>query len=1211
MKRSAYVLLLMATLLVVFSSLASAQESRAAILGRVTDPSGSVVVGATIVVTNVGTNVSTRVSTNEAGLYEAPFLLPGEYQITAELTGFKKYERRGITLSVNSRVSIDVQMEVGGVSETISVTAQSPLLETTSASSGVVVENRRVMELPLGYNNPMQMSSLAPGMQRRDFLWNAQHTTRGLDYQVTGGVGGNEWSIDGTPNTSKGRGLAHLPYADAIEEFRVSSTTFDASEGHATGAFVSMQSKAGTNRAHGALTEQHWQQRWNATPTNTNAAYWGKIRAAEAAGNTALAQQLRSEPKQPSGRSNNWAGSFGGPVFLPKLYDGRNKLFFFFVVNGYNDRRSDPDWQLSTVPTADERAGDFSRLLKFNATRYQLYDPLTTTFNSSTQQYSRLPIAGNRIPTSRFNNPMYDFYQKVFPLPNNPPQMDAEGRNNYFNGSLPFNWDYWSMQNRVDYVPTDKDRFFARWSYNHFLQYSDDWTFTTMPGLHTRDLTRITKMVNTDYVRTFSATTILNIGAAYNRHQGEDMVLGGRKYKPSDVGLPAYLDQKAGDLHTLPRVEVSSYRSVSNPVRMLNPYSLGTLKAEVSKYIGRHGLKFGWNGRMYIRAESVPGYTSGIFGFTNNLMRQTSSTTTAGDLGLSWASFILGIPNSMSADTSDSLYATTRYQALFAQDNFRVNSKLTLNLGVRMEATGGIKERFNRGLADFDPAAEVPIAAAAQAAYAARPLAERAASDFIVRGGPVYLGTSGRNTLTQGVVKLLPRLGFAFAMNPKTVIRGGYGVYYDVLDSHRQGIDQQGYSRATSTTITTDQGVSYLVGDPARGISPLVDPFPVRADGTRFNTPFGNTLGSSSYLGSGFSFLPYGYEPAKSQRWRLEIGRQLTANTMFTVGYTGSWVGNLSVSQNLRPLPERYWANGLIRNDAVASDMTRNVPNPFALSGMAGLATSNPVLYQRLSTLSFFTSSTIQKQQLLRTYPHMTGLTNAANPIGKNKSNALEFRFEKRISRGFTLETHYEWSHTMTKDWFINEYDETPAWRESDDSRPHRWVVTSLYELPFGKGKTLLNRRGILNTMFGAWQVGGIWQMQSGECIDFGNLFYYGNDYRAIALPADQRTKDHWLNPAGFETNASKAPSSYHRRVFPTRLNWVRTQRLAMLDANLQKTFFIRESFRAVFRLDLLNAGNRQVLGNPATNPTAANFGQITGIINNPRYIQFQLRLAF
>ncbi|RPJ63440.1 MAG: carboxypeptidase regulatory-like domain-containing protein, partial [Acidobacteria bacterium] len=267
MRRSLFLYLLVAALVVTANVNLAAQETRATLLGRVLDATGGVIPGVTLTATNVETNVATLSITNDEGLFRIPFLLPGQYEVKAELTGFKTAVRKGITLNISSEVSLDLVLEVGEMSQSVTVTASEPVLNTSSASVGQVIDNRRVMELPILGNSAMLMSGLAPGMQQGNegYKYIGLHSTIGAsDYQTAGGVGGNEWSMDGTPNTGHARRAAYVPYADAIDEFRVESTIFDARVGHTTGAFITMQSKAGTNQYHGTLTESHWQQRWNA-----------------------------------------------------------------------------------------------------------------------------------------------------------------------------------------------------------------------------------------------------------------------------------------------------------------------------------------------------------------------------------------------------------------------------------------------------------------------------------------------------------------------------------------------------------------------------------------------------------------------------------------------------------------------------------------------------------------------------------------------------------------------------------------------------------------------------------------------------------------------------------------------------------------------------------------------------------------------------------
>ncbi|OYW12323.1 MAG: hypothetical protein B7X34_02010, partial [Acidobacteriia bacterium 12-62-4] len=353
---------------------------------------------------------------------------------------------------------------------------------------------------------------------------------------------------------------------------------------------------SGTNDFHGTLSNTHWQQRWHATASTDSGVYWGRIRAAELAGDAELAKELRAQPRQPSGRSNTYSGSLGGPVRIPKIYDGRNKLFFFFIYTGQTERFFDLETgrKIYTVPTADERRGDFSRLLRLNATRYQIYDPLTTRLNAANGLFVREAFPGNQVPLSRIANPkMYDFYSKVYPLPNNPAIADLDGNSNLFSDPL-VKYDYFAMQNRADWNATSRDKFFFRWSYNKFSNDRQDWSYSTIPGLHSEALRRNNIGGSVDYVRTFNTATLLNVNLSYNRYWDNRPLNEVQwSYSPSQVGLPDYLDAKAGDRSTLPAIAFSNYRQISNPRVALLPTSIGSLRVQVSKYAGRHSLAAG------------------------------------------------------------------------------------------------------------------------------------------------------------------------------------------------------------------------------------------------------------------------------------------------------------------------------------------------------------------------------------------------------------------------------------------------------------------------------------------------------------------------------------------------------------------------------------------------------------------------------------------
>jgi len=1211
MNRSHWVVLFTVGLLLVSSSVA--QETRGAILGRVVDPQGSVVVGAAVTVMNQATGNTLRFQTNATGYYEASLLLPGSYEVRAEATGFKKTVQRNITLPMSTRLQVDLKLELGAVSETLDVTGEAPLLETNSASAGLVLDNRSILDLPIQRGNAAILMGFTPGIQTNAYRGPEHHAANVITDRMflPGAVGSNEFLIDGVVNIGGNRRIAYMPHTDTLQELKVETSNFDATIGHSTGASLNMMTKAGTNQFHGSLTEQHWQQAWNAAGFFVRQAYYRNIAAADAKGDTATADKLRHTPMQPPAHSNNYSAALGGPVRIPKVYDGRNKLFFFFSFNGTNERSLETgDGNNHTIPTLLNREGDFSDLLRVDPVRYQVYDPLTTQADPARPgHFIRTPFSGNVIPRSRIANPAYDTYRKFLPNPNNSPaSATAEPKINYLATAIPWIFNYYALTNRLDYNHSDRHRFFVRWSWSDFYEDRADWTYESKRGLQTNDLIRANRSATADWVYTVNNSTVLDTAFSVNEFRDGSKRPLARTFKPTDVGLPAYLDAKAAGQYILPRMEFSGYDSLGNSYPSQTRYRTNSARSDLSHVRGSHTFRAGFDMRQQFRTGAGDNYASGRLTFANDYTRRNDDTfTPAGDLGLSWAAFLLGVPTTASVDTADSFATYNPSCGWYFQDNWRVTRKLSVNLGLRLEYEGGPTERYNRAIAQFDPAAQLPISSAAAAAYAKTPIPELAASSFVVRGGSVY-PSSGAREIWRGEAVWMPRAALAYQFDGKTVLRAGYGMFYDTFSVMQVGPNQLGFSRSTSTTITNDFGVNWLAGNPAAGISPMGDPFPVRSDGTRFDLPVRNALGLMAVAGSSFSYRTYDSTRARQQRWRAGVQRQLGPSMVVEVAYSGAYSDRVGVSRSLNPLPAQFWADGLQRNDVIASNMNANVTNPFRLTNFADLQASNRVLYDALSRLGFFTSSSARKNQLLRPYPHLTGLTDSTAPVGAARSHEFDVKFERRFAKGFNLNVGYTALRVREADYFANEFDSGPGWRTSNEGRPQRFLATGIMELPFGRGRALL-KTGLPNHILGGWQVGLTYEYQPGQLLNFSNLFYYG---KLSDIATGQQTLDRWFNTDNFERNASKAPAAYHRRVFPTRVDGVRDATLNEWGGNLQRSFVVKEGLRLQLRLDALNMMNHSVFRDPDTNPVSTNFGrQIGEPQNSKRMIQIQARIQF
>ncbi len=591
----------------VLSLTSSAQEARGSISGRVTDPTGSVIPNATVTVTNTETNATRRLTTNENGYYEANLLDPSTYNVMVEAGGFKKSLQTGLVLNVSARLEWNVGLEIGGVTETVEVTAETPLLETTTASGGRVLDQRQLINLPTSDLNPFALSALAPGMQ-----WTGQpEYRRAFDnggtsaFNTSGGVGQNEYSIDGMTVTGTGRRVGFTPPADSITEFKLETSNFDASQGFTSGAAINVSSRSGTNALHGAVSDQHWQQRWNATPFFTRETYDAGVRNGTIDPDT--------KQKQATGRSNNYAVSASGPVYIPKLFNGKDKLFWTLTWNGIRQSKAETTSSTDvTVPTDAMKAGDFSYFLTVpnGANLYTVYDPRSARLNGTT--VSRTPFPGNKgVPVL---NPTYAYYSKLFPTPNNiSGKVTPEMYNNYFGSAMPKDEKFNSIVNRYDYAINQNHRINGRWQWNDRLADEYDWTYETARGLHSNGLTRINRGANMGYLWTINSSNILDANFGWSRFEEGSRNSTRTAVNAKAVGLPDYIDQRAGGNTQLPRLDFNNITDVGGEYPAISAKSnTYEYRATMTTIKGAHSFKYGWQERRNLFAESGPQQFHGI-----------------------------------------------------------------------------------------------------------------------------------------------------------------------------------------------------------------------------------------------------------------------------------------------------------------------------------------------------------------------------------------------------------------------------------------------------------------------------------------------------------------------------------------------------------------------------------------------------------------------
>jgi hypothetical protein len=1215
-------------LFVVFSVSLIAQETRGTINGHVVDEQGGAMPGVTVTITNVDTNVSATLTTNSTGYYQAPLLLPGNYRVAAELQGFKTSVRSGVILSVAQQATVDLTLGVGAVSETVTVSGEAPILETGVLTTGQNLDRRSVESLPMFSNMPVLLTRFVTGVNSSA---NVPYVAQGFvnrtssDTSAPGAVGGNEWTIDGATNNGSDRRLASSPNSDMIEEVRIETANFDASFGHGTGLGISMMTRSGNNTTRGTLNYQYWNNQWNAPRYFAKRNYYANIEQARARGDNALADSLASQKINSIGKSNNIATTLGGPIV-------RNKLFAF-VNYSYNkdDRPVNPTQH--TIPTDAHLRGDFSDLLAIDPVRYQIYDPLTVKPDPARPGFFiRDPFAGNIIPQSRIINPMYQHYVKFLPTPNNnPTDPRQEPTNNYLVRTYTDPIQSQIYGARLDYNHSSAHRFFGRWSGSYFTEGLDDWTYQSA-AIHSEDMKRTTNAGTGNWTWVKSSTTVVDAQLSANAfHEGgERKTLAG--LGSSEVGLPAYLDDKCaasdeartgstrGSSCALPIVSIAGYQQIGKNAPEGYDTTNLQLTANMTHVRANHTLKVGTDMRRHSRTGFLPGASQGTYRFDTTYTRRFSDTAllTPGDLGLSWAAFMLGLPTTSTLNTPVDYATSSPYYSAFAQEAWRATSKLTVNAGLRFEIEQGMTEKNDRMIVSFDPDFVPAFANEVVAAYARNPIPEVSVDAFRqnLKGGAAYAGQDGQSRRGwKSQVMWLPRASAAYQVNEGMVVKAGYGVYYDSLNATAITPNQLGFSTITTVPSSNDFGQTWVSGNPRAGISPLVDPFPVRADGTRFVTPAGTSLGGNFVAGQALAYGNLDREHARLQRWRMGVQKELGRNMAIEVAYVGTYSTDVDLTVRQDILPAQYWNHTDTRNTALQTENNRNLTNPFFIGNLTALRASNPALYNQLAAQALFTSPTIQKNRLLRPYPHMSvgnnGLQAQALPLGKVRTHAVEVAFQRRFSQGLSLNAAY--SGIRAEEWLnvINEYDAAPTqWITSQNARPHRITLNGVWELPFGRGRKFLSNGGLLGMILGGWQTGQTFEWQPGPLLQFGNVFFYG---KVDDIALDDPTLNEWFDvDAGFERSATRVPADFQERLFPLRVDGLRGDQTLLLNSSISRTFPLMGRSNLQIRLDAANMLNRQQFANPQLNPTATDFGRVTANANTePRFLILMSKVTF
>ncbi len=1120
-----------------FNFSARAQSFTGLIVGTVKNPEGAVVPNAEITIIHEQTNRTLTVMTNGEGYYASAPLGVGTYRVEAKMSGFRRAFRGGIVLQIQQTVVIDFALELGAVSEEVEVKAEAPVLESTTTTLGKVVDNRRIGELPLNTRNVYSLIFLTPGV-----TGSIGNNYNSLSYSVNGARPTMmDTVIDGVtasfPTVNGFTGISIFPSVDAIQEFKVMGATYPAEFGRSLGSVLNVVFKSGTNQFHGSAYEFLRNSVFDANNFFEN----------------------RAGRELGSFKRSQFGGHATGPII-------RDKTFFMGSYEGLRARSFASS--IRTVPTLEQRNGDFSKTFNQAGALIRIFNPFTTRASGS--GFIRDQFAGNKIPTALID-PVALNILKFYPLPNQPGNQFTNANNYAASGSAQTNLDNYDF--RIDHRISENQTFFARYSH----RYTQDVPLKAFP----EDLTvaegrviqenRARNFV-AEYARTLSPSMVLTarIGFARTLFVFSNQGLG---FKPSSLGLPAAIDSVV-DRQMFPAIGVSGMTGLGGNDHRFNAFMSYPFVATLTRAQGKHNWKYGGEVRL-IRVNVWEARNAGTFNFNAGFTQGPNPTAASNSAGLGFASFLLG-----AGTTGNTLIqgwknvaAQSFYYAGYVQDDWRITQKLTLNLGVRYDLDTPRTERYNR-MNFFDPDAPSP-------------LASKVPQFPNLQGGVRFVGVDGnsRSQYNTDTNNLAPRLGLAYQFDQKTVIRAGYSHIFGPSNQAAQGtVGPFGFRIEYPWQTTNDNGLTPF--------NLLRNPYPLG-----FRALPGAADGLLTQAGANLQSVLQDTITPWSRQWNLNIQRELPWQMSLEVAYVGT--RGLQLSRNgedglsLNQLDPQYLSLG--------SALNQPVNNPFFGLGTGG----------------FFASRQISRGQLLRPYPQFTDIIPLYSSGASSNYHALQVSFSKRLSRGFLIDGNYTWAKNIEEGLTHQDsYNIRGDRGLSTIDIAHRFVISYLYELPFGKGRKFgSNAPGVLDAIIGGWQFNGITTFQSGTPLTItanntAGLFNpltrpntNGKDPR-LGGKVDERLNKY------FDTSVYSQPAAFtFGNVGPT-VN-IRNDGVRSFDLSLFKQFAPTERMRVQFRVEALNAFNTPRFGSPNTSVTANVFGQITSQANSPRQLQFGLKLLW
>src|SRR3954470_4171981 len=1177
--------LLAALLVVVTAGSVFGQGFQGGIRGSLKD-AGGVVPGVEVTLTNEQTNVKRWTSTNERGEYNLANVDPGNYKVSAALQSYKTVERGGIRVGTQQFLTLDLVMEVGAIEESVTVTGQAPLIETGNASQGTVLDSAALQTLPAPGRNAFMIGTTVPTViPSGDTQFNRQQDQTNASLISLGGGTrrGNNYTLDGVPITDLRNRQSANPTIEALDDVKVQVHTYDAEMGRTGGGVFNTTLKSGTNNYHGSVFYQ--------------------TRPLWAAKNNYFSDKA-GLPK-PNNPYYLGGGGFGGPI-------KKDRTFFWFAAKNYTDTQTRNASEV--MPTSAERLGDFSGLTNAAGQRVIVYDPLT-----------RLPFPNNQIPSNRIN-PVSAAMLKYLPLPDS--NVDNGGANYNRTSLIKSTWTQ-EYTGKVEHKFTDKVSLSGFYLYNrsnepcaNYLGSADQKEPNRFADPLDYILVRRPKILALNNTWVLNDSSVMALRYGMTRFPDNDTL--SLPFDPSTLGFsPTFLSQMT--VQKFPLVRIRGYDNEGGTLGAINPtdrnWKSQSANASYSKFLGSHTMKAGADFRKIGLDFFAPGNGAGSFDFDRDI---TSSNGAGSALdGSAFASFLLGYPSSLSSRQSSITLSTpvniyTYYYGGYIQDAFRVNSKFTMNYGLRLEHESGMAEQNNNFTVGFDPKATNALSSVTIPADAVAGVGARTAT-----GGLMYAGVNG-NPTTQGnppKVKWSPRVGAVYSLNTNTVLRGGYGLYwapynYPAPSASTNNYGQVGFTNNTTSPQTLVNGVPTVS---------LTNPFP-----NGVVQPQGSSLGTSSGIGTNISYVDQNSTAPRVQQWSVDMQRELPGAQAITVSYVGSRGDNLGLGGsadtpiNINQLDPKYMALGTALN--------ASLPNPFFGNANAG---------------PFANQATLTRAQLLRPYPEF-GNINARHMLeGKSRYNAAVFEWSKRATHGFGGRVSYTYSvlkdNLVGEDNFyspispglpLNNYNYIPGSAYYNPNAdygyslldvPHRVILAPIVELPFGKGKKWGSNSGLADWIVGGWTLSTAINLQSGfplniqqtdntgaftgvqrpEIVPGADLATSGSFEDRLATAAHPTAT--WLNPAAFA-----AAPAFTFGSAPRTLTDLRSPSQYNVDGVFIKNFSFGTK-QAQLKIEMLNLFNRPNVRalSGRNNFSNANFGQTGVQAGFMRITQVMFRYSF